>query len=85
MKSVNFKKMLINFRKKVALALFLLCVKGKEEIHKDIQYSVYDWHGLQCQVYDRHGSHWDWKNERYFPVGEFYPKYWKNQKITLEI
>ena len=30
-----------------------------------------------------HGSHQDWKTGkmgRHFPVREFYPEYWKNQK-----
>ena len=38
---MDFKKMLINFRKKVTVALFLLCIhEGKEEIHKYMQYEV---------------------------------------------
>ena len=36
---MDFKKMLINSRKKVTVALFLVGV-GKEEIHKYIKYEV---------------------------------------------
>ena len=35
---MNFKKMLINNRKKVTVALFLFV--GKEEMHKYMQYEV---------------------------------------------
>ena len=38
---MNFKKMLINFRKKVTVALLLLCFLGKEQIHKYMQYEVF--------------------------------------------
>ena len=37
---MDFKKMLINFRKKGYSTIILFVYEGKEEIHKYIQYEV---------------------------------------------